>query len=238
MKERKTDTNRKPRTPKHAPDLNTLGGRIKALRIARGMKAEQLAKQAGLLYPAAFGETDPAKDGGKSRISKWEACKFPLGSDRRQQPPIHAITAMARVLDCEVGYLLCEFDELTRATTDICRETGLTAAAVDVVKANANTLNAMLENPMFGDVYVTLKCLISNEVKQRKQALQPKKPTTPRIVGKNAKPNDALRYAHVDETTIWKHHAKEAFSRLVDDIATRAASGEYDKAETEGSRNA
>jgi len=127
-------TNRSPRKPKNPPDLNTLGGRIKHLRLNAGMKVTEFAEKANLLYPAAFGETDPAKDGGMSRISKWEACGYPLNETKGQMPPIHAIVKMAKVLDCEVGYLLCEFDCPRRDNADIQAVTGLSNEAIDNLK--------------------------------------------------------------------------------------------------------
>jgi len=46
-------------------------------------------------------------------------------------PTLDDMFAMCRLFNCELGYLLGEFPEHTRAATDICDITGLTAAAVD-----------------------------------------------------------------------------------------------------------
>lgn len=42
--------------------------------------------------------------------------------------------ALCKLFNCELGYLLCEYDCKTGRDTDICRETGLTEGAVSVLR--------------------------------------------------------------------------------------------------------
>ncbi|MBO7283821.1 MAG: hypothetical protein J6U71_02015 [Bacteroidales bacterium] len=48
---------------------------------------------------------------------------------------LRVLTAMATVLDCEVGYILCEkgYENKTRRTTDIANATGLSEEAIQIL---------------------------------------------------------------------------------------------------------
>ena len=45
---------------------------------------------------------------------------------------------LCNIFNCEIGYLLCEYDCKTRAATDIVKETGLSEKSIDILK-KANT---------------------------------------------------------------------------------------------------
>lgn len=59
-------------------------------------------------------------------------------------PDIDQLITLASVFDCEVGYLLCEYDAKTRNATDICQETGLSAEAVNALIENHSKAHADL----------------------------------------------------------------------------------------------
>ena len=68
----------------------------------------------------------------KSTVSRWE--------NGEAMPSFQTLLDMCKAFDCEAGYLLCEegYENRTRTTTDICKETGLSEAAVMVLqKENA-----------------------------------------------------------------------------------------------------
>ncbi len=49
-------------------------------------------------------------------------------------PPLDLLFRMCEKFDCELGYLLGEYDEKTRTNTDICKETGLNETAISLLK--------------------------------------------------------------------------------------------------------
>lgn len=63
------------------------------------------------------------------------------------------LTALSELFNCEVGYLLCEFDCKTRRDTDVSNATGLTATAVDglmnMSKQDLLVINTLIER---GDI--------------------------------------------------------------------------------------
>ena len=67
----------------------------------------------------------PASKRGVSydRLKEWEYGNNAI--------PLEWIPAVCDVLECDVGYLFGEYEELTRQATDICKETGLSEKAAD-----------------------------------------------------------------------------------------------------------
>lgn len=49
-------------------------------------------------------------------------------------PELSLLLNMCAIFDCEMGYLLGEHEEKTRVATDICKETGLTENAVQIIR--------------------------------------------------------------------------------------------------------
>lgn len=64
---------------------------------------------------------------GRNRISEIEN-----GTAKRFECDF--LFALCDIFDCELGYLLGEYDQKTGRETDICRETGLTANAIAYLK--------------------------------------------------------------------------------------------------------
>ncbi len=54
-------------------------------------------------------------------------------------PDLDSLSRMAELFSCDVGYLLCDYDERTRDSADLCKLTGLSERA-------ANTLLNLKEN--------------------------------------------------------------------------------------------
>lgn len=55
-------------------------------------------------------------------LSAWE--------DGKRLPDLDSIALMAELFDCDIGYLLGDYDEHRRVTADVCAETGLSESAV------------------------------------------------------------------------------------------------------------
>ncbi len=89
-------------------DWGKIGGRIKTERKARGMSMDDLAAELGTT---------------RQSISKWE-------KGEGVEITLNMLLSLCNVFDCELGYLLGEFDCKTRAETDVCEKTGLSPKAV------------------------------------------------------------------------------------------------------------
>lgn len=64
----------------------------------------------------------------RQTISKWEKAE---GSS---SPTLDDFLRMCNIFNCELGYLLCEYDCKTRAATDIHKETGLSEKAINTLR--------------------------------------------------------------------------------------------------------
>lgn len=62
----------------------------------------------------------------RQTISKWER--------GLEMPPLDILCSLCELFECELGYLLCEYDCKTRSSTDIHNETGLSEDAINVLK--------------------------------------------------------------------------------------------------------
>lgn len=69
---------------------------------------------------------DPDKGYRRQDVSDWEKGK--------KLPPIEAMIKMCDLFDCELGYLLCEYNTKERTATDIHKETGLSEEAIGILK--------------------------------------------------------------------------------------------------------
>ncbi len=85
-----------------------IGNRIKAERKAHGMSMNELAEEIGTT---------------RQTISKWE-------KGEGVEITLNVLLSLCNVFDCELGYLLCEFECRTRDEVDICKKTGLSPEAV------------------------------------------------------------------------------------------------------------
>lgn len=85
-------------------------------RIKTERKSIKLSQEA---FAAALGYT-------RKTINSWEKGKtFPQLSD---------LLNMCNLFDCDLGYLLCEYDCKTRENTDIVNATGLSESTVNIIK--------------------------------------------------------------------------------------------------------
>lgn len=94
-----------------------IGSRIKEERKKRSWSQEEFGwRMKQILNP----DSDVSIP--QNTISGWE--------NGKSLPEIYTFFAMAELFHCDVGYLLCEYDEPIHGTTDICKATGLSEHTV------------------------------------------------------------------------------------------------------------
>lgn len=101
-------------------NLDAIGQRIKKERIAHGFSQQELA--------------DKLNIAARQTIAKWEK--------GIAVPQLEDILNMCNLFECEIGYLLGEYDCKTRTSTDIVKETGLeeqSIAALHTILKNSTT---------------------------------------------------------------------------------------------------
>lgn len=96
-------------------NFEEMGMRIKKCRIECGMTQEELGNE--LHYT-------------RQMISNIEKGK--------SEPTISDIKKMSMTFGCDVGYIIGEYNERTRQTTDIVAETGLDGKAVELLRTAKN----------------------------------------------------------------------------------------------------
>lgn len=88
-------------------DFQKIGDRIRQERGKAGKSQAELGEYIGVT---------------RQTIAKWEH-----GEDI---PQLSDFLRLCKLFDCELGYMLCEYDCKTRAATDIKSETGLSETAI------------------------------------------------------------------------------------------------------------
>lgn len=106
-------------------ELNKLiGERIRKCRTDLKMSQNELAKRINR---------------GRRTIVSWE------NGTEKKCPPIEALMEMCKIFNCEIGYLVGEFDCKKRVTADICEATGLSEAAAKPLFENKIELNRIAD---------------------------------------------------------------------------------------------
>lgn len=95
-----------------------IGERLKKERKAAGFKSHDALKE---------NITDNNyRSFTRQTIAKWEKGK--------EMPPLDVLCSLCIPFQCEIGYLLCEYDCKTREHTDIQKATGLTEQAIESIQ--------------------------------------------------------------------------------------------------------
>lgn len=97
-----------------------IGTRIKALRQGMEMTQKQLAGRITDIVP-----TDKDKGFGQSTISGWERGE--------QLPPLPKLIALSEIFQCDISYLLCDYDKKKKNISDVSKLTGLSIPSVESV---------------------------------------------------------------------------------------------------------
>lgn len=89
----------------------TIGARIRAEREKLGLSRKEL-------LPKIYKSEKSHKT-----LAAWE--------DGDRLPDVDSLALMAELFNCDIGYLLGDYDEHRRVTADVCAETGLSERAAD-----------------------------------------------------------------------------------------------------------
>lgn len=119
-------------------DKKKIGDRIRHERIHAKIKS-----QGDLAVKLNYSEDS------RQTVAKWENGKV--------LPPLEILIKMCELFDCELGYLLCEYDCKTREITDINKITGLSEKSIRVltsikhseIREVLDTLTKLIEHKDF-----------------------------------------------------------------------------------------
>lgn len=109
-------------------DYKIIGNRIKA---RTGKRIKELRKKAGYKTIEKF-----ADELGYSRqtVAKWES--------GNAMPTLDQLCDIVSLLECDIGYLLCLYDTRYFEHADVCKATGLSEEAVNVLIENKNMVHS------------------------------------------------------------------------------------------------
>lgn len=103
-----------------------IGRRIRHERKRKNMSQPELAAAISQ-ERVRFSEIDVVDTASQSAVSNWE-----LG---KSMPSIDNIACMSFIFECDMGYLLCDYDEQTHRLGIAVEETGLTYNAAKVLRS-------------------------------------------------------------------------------------------------------
>ena len=103
-------------------DWKRIGERIKQEREELKLDQIELGEQLGI---------------SRQTVSNWER--------GRAYPSVDDMGRLCGIFNCEIGYLLCEYDCKTKESADVCAVTGLSEEAVNMlIKLNTNEEDALI----------------------------------------------------------------------------------------------
>lgn len=122
-----------------------IGSRVKKARDKISLSRQKLTDILNSREdrPTLRGERDSLSP---ETLKKWEYGENPIN--------IEWLPVICDVLDCDIGYLFGEYKEQRRETADVCKVTGLTETAVDILQN--------LSASEFGAVYFSLDGSVSS----------------------------------------------------------------------------
>ena len=94
-----------------------IGERIATERKKRGWSQEVFGEKLSK-------KMDWSTAAGQNKISNWENGKHLPSS-------LDVFLAMSQIFGCDCGYLLCDYDERTHDSAEICKATGLSDRSVE-----------------------------------------------------------------------------------------------------------
>ena len=99
-----------------------IGKRIKDERNKKKLSQQELADA----ISAMLNSDSDCKGIGQNTVSNWEK--------GITLPPLSKLIALSSIFGCDIGYLLCDYDEPTRDLADVVEQTGLSGEAVKRLK--------------------------------------------------------------------------------------------------------
>lgn len=96
------------------------GVRIRTERKRLGLTQEKFAEK--------LTELLGCKDINQNTVSNWE--------HGINIPPTERLIAMSMIFGCDCGYLLCDYEQRTHNSTEMCKETGLSERSIQILCNN------------------------------------------------------------------------------------------------------
>ena len=110
--------------------VRQIGKRIKDERRKKKLSQQKLADAISSIMV----DSDPDYKGTEQNtVSNWEKGV--------SLPPLSKLIALSEIFDCDIGYLLCDYDEPTRNLADVVEQTGLSGKAATRLKTMAGRVN-------------------------------------------------------------------------------------------------
>ena len=108
-----------------------IGARLTSARNARGLSRRTLC-----------GLVNQRINIGRDMKTPYDLLELHEGTYRQWENGTNFVSlvylpVLCEVLDCEVGYILCEYDKPHKDVADICKETSLSAAAVEKLQQSS-----------------------------------------------------------------------------------------------------
>ena len=110
--------------------VQKIGKRIKDERRKKKLSQQKLADAISSIMV----DSDPDYKGTEQNtVSNWEKGV--------SLPPLSKLIALSEIFDCDLGYLLCDYDEPKRDLADVVEQTGLSGKAATRLKTMAGRVN-------------------------------------------------------------------------------------------------
>ena len=110
--------------------VRQIGKRIKDERRKKKLSQQKLADAISSIMV----DSDPDYKGTEQNtVSNWEKGV--------SLPPLPKLIALSEIFDCDIGYLLCDYDEPKRDLADVVEQTGLSGKAATRLKTMAGRVN-------------------------------------------------------------------------------------------------
>lgn len=108
-----------------------IGARLTSARNARGLSRRTLCELVNQRINI-----------GRKMKTPYDLLELREGTYRQWENGTHFVSlvylpVLCEVLDCEVGYILCEYDKPHKDVADICKETSLSTAAVEKLQQSS-----------------------------------------------------------------------------------------------------
>jgi len=147
-------------------------------------------------------------------------------------PPLDDMVNMCKLFNCELGYLLGEFPDRHRATTDICAETGLTTAAVEWLqlwkkissKTRAysreeialrfiNDLICFSHVEDLAEEAISFQQCLGQSIESLQSFIGPERKSAEMDLGR-----DGVMEDNIDSVLYYEYRAKELFGEFMEDL--------------------
>lgn len=123
-------------------------------RIGNRLRTER--KKAGFKNMESLGERIGAS---RQTIAKWEKGE--------EMPPLDVLCTLCALYQCDLGYLLCEYDYKTRTAADIGEITGLSDEAINTLAGLKGLLKLFPEDSNIKDKYRIINLILMDTHKKQ-----------------------------------------------------------------------